>query len=67
MAQWMNLQRIEKFAYCTRLYITCEKTGGLNLAEPGFTAGWSSSCPSIELDTRGQLAVTPRECHLLAG
>ena len=25
-----------------RLYITCEKSGGLHLAEPGFTAGWQS-------------------------
>ena len=40
MAQWMNLQRIEKFVNGTRLYITCEKSGGLHLAEPGLTAGW---------------------------
>ena len=24
----------------TQLYITCEKSGGLRLAEPGLTAGW---------------------------
>ena len=40
MAQWMNLQRIEKFVNWMRLYITCEKSGGLHLAEPGLTAGW---------------------------
>ena len=40
MAQWKNLQWIEKFVNGTRLYITCEKSGGLHLAEPGLTAGW---------------------------
>ena len=39
MAQWTNLQQIEKFVNRTRLYITCEKSGGLDLAEPGITAG----------------------------
>ena len=39
MAQWMNLQRIEKFVNRTRLYITCEKPGGLHLAEPDLTTG----------------------------
>ena len=40
MAQWMNLQRIEKFVNQTRLYITCEKSGGLHLAESGLMEGW---------------------------
>ena len=40
MAQWTNLQQIEKFENRTRLYITCGKSGGLYLAEPGLTAGW---------------------------
>ena len=40
MAQWTNLQRIEKFENRTRLYITCGKSGGLYLAEPGLMAGW---------------------------
>ena len=40
MAQGMNFQRIEKFVNGTRLYITCEKSGGLHLVEPGLTAGW---------------------------
>ena len=40
MAQWMNLQRIEKFVNGMRLYITCKKSGGLHLVEPGLTAGW---------------------------
>ena len=39
MAQWMNLQRIEKFVNRTRLYATCEKSGGLHLVEPGLTVG----------------------------
>ena len=42
MAQWMNLQRIEKLVNGTRLYITCEKSGGLHLAEPGLMAGWQA-------------------------
>ena len=40
MAQLTNLQRIEKFENLARLYINCEKSGGLYLAEPGLTAGW---------------------------
>ena len=40
MVQWMNLQRMEKFVNGTRLYITCEKSRGLHLAEPSLTAGW---------------------------
>ena len=31
-----------KFVNGTRLYITCEKSGGLHLAEPGHTAGWQA-------------------------
>ena len=31
MAQWMDIQRIEKFENATRLYINCEKSGGLYL------------------------------------
>ena len=42
MAQWTNLQRIEKFKNLVRLYINCEKSGGLYLAEPGLTAGWQA-------------------------
>ena len=42
MAQWMNFQRIKKFVNGTRPYITCEKSGGLHLAEPGLTAGWQA-------------------------
>ena len=40
MAQRANLQRIEKFENLARLYINCEKSGGLYIAEPGLTAGW---------------------------
>ena len=39
MAQWTNLQQIENFVNWTQLYITCEKSGGLDLAESGLTAG----------------------------
>ena len=52
MAQWMNLQRIEKFVNRTRLYITCEKSGGLHLAEPGLTAGWLAIWPADEIWAR---------------
>ena len=37
MAQLTNLQRIEKFENPTQLYINCEKSGGLYLAELGLT------------------------------
>ena len=30
----------KKFVNWTQLYITCEKSGGLHLAEPGLMAGW---------------------------
>ena len=33
-------QRIEKFKNLARLYINCEKSGGLYLVEPGLAAGW---------------------------
>ena len=39
MVQWTNLQWIGKFVNPTGLYITCEKSGGLHLTEPGLTAG----------------------------
>ena len=39
MVQWMNLQQIKKFVNGMQLYITCEKSGGLYLAELGLTAG----------------------------
>ena len=45
MAWWMNLQGIEKFVNRMRLYIACEKSGGLYLVEPGLMAGW----PSVHL------------------
>ena len=52
MAQWANLQQIEKFVNRMRLYITCEKSGGLHLAEPGLTAGWPSVCLADEIWAR---------------
>ena len=33
MAQWTNLQWIERFVNPTRLYITCEKSGGPHLPD----------------------------------
>ena len=30
----------QKYVNWTQLYITCEKSGSLHLAEPGLTAGW---------------------------
>ena len=38
MAQWTNLQQIEKFVNPTQLYITYGKSGWLHLAEPGLMA-----------------------------
>ena len=40
MVQWMNLQWIEKLKNPARLYINCEKSGGLYLVKPGLMAGW---------------------------
>ena len=36
----LDFQWIEKFINRMRLYASCEKSGGLHLAEPGLTAGW---------------------------
>ena len=33
------LQQMERFINRTRLYITCEKSGGLHLVESGLKAG----------------------------
>ena len=52
MAQWTNLQRIDKFENRTRLYITCGKSGGLYLAEPGLTAGWQAGSLAGEIWAR---------------
>ena len=37
--QWKNYQQIKKFVNLERLYITCKKSGGLDLAELGITVG----------------------------
>ena len=42
MAQWTNLQQVEKFVNWMRLYMTCEKSGSLHLVEPGVMAGWQA-------------------------
>ena len=52
MAEWINLQHIEMFVNPTRLYLTCEKTGGLHLAEPGLTAGRLAIRPGDEIWAR---------------
>ena len=39
MAQWTNLQRIKIFVNSARLYITCKRSGALQLVELGLTAG----------------------------
>ena len=39
MVQWTNLQRTKKFVNSMKLYRTCEKSGGLHVAEPGLMAG----------------------------
>ena len=51
MVQWTNLERIEKFVNCMRLYIiiSCEKSGGLHLTEPGLTAGRLAGRPAEEI------------------
>ena len=36
-------ESFKKFLNATRLYITCDKSGGLHLAEPGLMVGWQSS------------------------
>ena len=46
MVQWMNFQRIEKFENLMQLYINCEKSGSLYLAEHGFMAGWLAGRPA---------------------
>ena len=37
--QWKNLQQIKRFVSLMQLYIICEKSGGLHLAEMGLKAG----------------------------
>ena len=54
MAQWTNLQWTKKFANPTRLYISCEKSGGLHLAEPGLR---QVVHPADEIWVRLELAV----------
>ena len=45
MLQGTNLQQIEEFVSQTRLFIACEKSGGLHLAEPGLITGWQAGWP----------------------
>ena len=52
MLQWTNLQRIGKFTNPIQLYITCEKSGGLPLAELSLTAGRQSVRPADKIWVR---------------
>ena len=45
MAQWINILRNNGFVNPTRLPLLCEKTGVLDIVEPGLTAGRQSSRP----------------------
>ena len=40
MAQWKNIQRINRFVNPTLPYISSKQSGGLYLAEPDLAAGW---------------------------
>ena len=55
MVQGTNLQWIEKFINGMRLYITCEKSGGLHLAEPGLTVGWQAGRLTDEIWARFEI------------
>ena len=39
MAQWINVPQNNGFVNLTRLSLLCEKTGTLNIVEPGLTVG----------------------------
>ena len=47
MVQWTNLQQIKKFVNMTQLYITCEKSRGLHLAESGLMASRLAGLQSL--------------------
>ena len=55
MAQWKDLQWIEKFVNRMQLYATCEKSGGLHLAEPGLTVGWQAGRLADKIWTRFEI------------
>ena len=42
----------QKIVNLTLLYITCGKSGGLHLAEPGLAAGWQSCSSADEIWVR---------------
>ena len=52
MAQWTNLQLIENFVIWTRLYASCEKSGGLHLAEPSLMAATQAGWLAAEIWAR---------------
>ena len=39
MAQWINILWNNDFVNLTQLPLLCEKTGALDIVEPGLTAG----------------------------
>ena len=42
MAQWVNRLRNNIFVNPLPLPLSCEISGALHLAQPGFTAGWQA-------------------------
>ena len=52
MGQRKELQWIKKFVNRTRLYATCEKSGGLDLTEPSLMAGWLAGQQADEVWAR---------------
>ena len=66
MVQWTDLKRIKKFVNQMRLYVTCEKSGGLHLVEPGLTADWLSGWQAgwLDNDIWGRLEILKAFCRL---
>ena len=63
MAQWMDLQQIEKFVNRMQLYATCEKSGGLHLAERGPMAGWLAGWQAGWLTIWARLKILKASCR----
>ena len=54
--QWMNFQWINRFVNPMQLCISCEKSGGLLLAELGLMTGWLAD--EIQMESKNlKLAV----------
>ena len=59
MVQGTNLQQTKRFVNPLQLYITCEKSGGPHLTEPGLTAGRLADKIRVGLEILKALAVDP--------